>query len=673
MEKFIKNFLAKHYVPRWLVLLGDVIIVTISLLFTYLLRFTFNFSEIEFGMFAKQAGIILPAYIFGFWMFKSYCGIIRHTTLYDSKMLFNAMAVGSGGVLWISLIGRYLELDDVFTIPFSIIMIHFLISTFLLIACRFTIKSTIDWLTKIPVNKKNIVIYGAGSMGKITRRVLHDDQKADCGLVAFIDDNHELEGKRLDGIPVFSREAFFSDLINKKSIDEVIIAINRENIGISRKKKFIEWCLERGIFVKEIPPVREWLNGSLSPGQIRKIKLDDLLGREPINLDFFHIHKELRSSVVLVTGAAGSIGSEIVRQLLVFKPLKVILLDHAESPLYDFQQELLSVYSPTSFEVVVACVSNKPRIRQIFERYCPDIVFNAAAYKHVPLMEENPSEAVKVNVLGTRILADLSIEFGVKKFVMISTDKAVNPTNVMGASKRICEMYIQSLALQHGIETRFITTRFGNVLGSNGSVVPLFSKQIAAGGPVTLTHKEITRYFMTIHEACQLVLQASFIGKGGEIFVFDMGEQVKIYDLARKMIMLSGLRPHKDIEIKFTGLRPGEKLYEELLASRENTMPTDNKKILIGNIIPLDNTVVKNMIDKLIKALETDTDLQLVIKMKEIVPEFISQNSIFSNYDKIKVEGEKIDDLKILRFQDKEPEAKIHKSIKIRNEKNANS
>jgi FlaA1/EpsC-like NDP-sugar epimerase len=611
----------------------------------------------------------MPAYILGFWMFKSYCGIIRHTTLYDSKMLFNAMGVSSCGLLWVSLVGRYIGLSDAFVIPFSVIMIHFLISTFILIVCRFAIKGTIDWLTKTPGSNKNIVIYGAGSMGKIARRVLQDDQNTNCGLIAFIDDNHELEGKRLDGIPVFSRDAFFSNLINKKSVDEVIIAINRGSINLNRKKEFIEWCLDKGIFVKEIPPAREWLDGNLSPGQIRKIKLDDLLGREPINLDFFHIHKDLRSSIVMVTGAAGSIGSEIVRQLLIFKPLKVILLDQSESSLFNIQNELLVNYPQASFDVVIADISNKTRIRKIFKRYCPDIIFNAAAYKHVPLMEENPSEAIRVNVLGTRILADLSVEFGVRKFIMISTDKAVNPTNVMGASKRICEMYIQSLALKQGISTCFITTRFGNVLGSNGSVVPLFSKQIAEGGPVTITHKEITRYFMTIPEACQLVLQASFIGKGGEIFVFDMGKQVRIYDLAKKMILLSGLKPHKDIEIKFIGLRPGEKLYEELLASKENTLPTNHDKILVGNVIPLNNDVVKRMIDSLIMALETDSDLQLVIKMKKIVPEFISKNSIFSNYDKIKVEGEKIDDLKIIRFLDKEPQKKVSDSVKTESKK----
>lgn len=669
MERFIKNFLSKHFMPRWLVLLGDVGIVAISLLITYMLRFTFNFSQIEYGMLVKQSGVILPVYIIGFWLFKSYCGIIRHTTLYDSKMLFNAMSVGSGGLLWISLIGRYTGGSNLLVIPISIIMIHFIISTFLLIGCRFAIKGTIDWLTKTPGSDKNIVIYGAGSMGKIARRVLYDDQQTNYGLVAFIDDNRELEGKRLDGVPVFSRESFFSNLLNKKSVDEVIIAINKDKININRKKEFIEWCLDRGIFVKEIPPAREWLNGNLSPGQIRKIKLDDLLGREPINLDFFHIHKDLRSSTVLVTGAAGSIGSEIVRQLLVFKPLKVVLLDHAESPLYDLQNQLLAVYPPTCFEVVIADVSNETRIKKVFERHCPDIVFNAAAYKHVPLMEENPSEAIRVNVQGTRILADLSIEFGVRKFVMISTDKAVNPTNVMGASKRICEMYVQSLSFELDIKTKFITTRFGNVLGSNGSVVPLFSKQIAEGGPVTITHKEITRYFMTIPEACQLVLQASFIGKGGEIFLFDMGEQVRIYDLAKKMIMLSGLKPHKDIKIKFTGLRPGEKLFEELMSTQENTMPTNHKKILKGSVIPLDNGVVKKVVNNLIGALETDSDLQLVIKMKKIVPEFISQNSIFSNYDKISVEGEEIDGLKIIRFKDKEPNDKITGNKKVRSEK----
>jgi FlaA1/EpsC-like NDP-sugar epimerase len=360
-----------------------------------------------------------------------------------------------------------------------------------------------------------------------------------------------------------------------------------------------------------------------------------LLGREPIQLNQERISQGLRGAVVLVTGAAGSIGSEIVRQLMSFDTGLVILLDQAESALYDLQNDLLVKFSEKRFEVVVASITDKRHMRQVFETYHPQYVFNAAAYKHVPLMESFPYEAIRVNVGGTKLVADLSVEFGVKKFVMISTDKAVNPTNVMGASKRICEIYIQSIAHSTQPKTQFITTRFGNVLGSNGSVVPLFRKQIEAGGPVTITDKDIIRYFMTIPEACQLVLEAGFMGRGGEIYVFDMGEPVKIYDLAVKMISLAGLKPDIDIPITFTGLRPGEKLFEELLADDENTVPTHHNKIKAGKVREQDFDIVKLAIDELLKATQTESGDELVRRMKAMVPEFISQNSKYAKYDEI--------------------------------------
>ena len=369
------------------------------------------------------------------------------------------------------------------------------------------------------------------------------------------------------------------------------------------------------------------------------MNIEDLLGREVIALDTERIRGGLKESVILVTGGAGSIGSELVRQLLIFGAHKVVIVDQAESALFELQNELLTKgYKKGRFDVMIGDVTNFYRMVQLFERYHPDMVFNAAAYKHVPLMEENPYEAVRVNVGGTQLLANLSIQYKVQKFVMISTDKAVNPTNVMGASKRICEMYIQSQSQLDGMNTQFITTRFGNVLGSNGSVVPLFSKQIATGGPVTITHRDITRYFMTIPEACQLVLEAGFMGSGGEIYVFDMGKPVKIYDLAMKMITLAGLEPGRDIEIVETGLRPGEKLYEELLASKENTLPTYHKKIMIGRSRESNPLIVHHEVLSLLNLLKSATDDQLVSAMKKLVPEFISQNSTYERLDHTKAE-----------------------------------
>jgi FlaA1/EpsC-like NDP-sugar epimerase len=361
-------------------------------------------------------------------------------------------------------------------------------------------------------------------------------------------------------------------------------------------------------------------------GQIRDVRIEDLLGRDEIKLNQKSILEGLENKVILVSGAAGSIGSEIVRQILRFPIKKLILLDQAESALYDIQQEILLKHYDAPFNLSLSDITNQGRLRNIFETYHPNIVINAAAYKHVPMMEDNPYEAVRVNIGGTKNLADLSIEYGVEKFVMVSTDKAVNPTNVMGTSKRICEIYVQSLSQVQNIKTEFITTRFGNVLGSNGSVVPLFKKQIAEGGPVTVTHPDITRYFMTIPEACQLLLEAVFMGKGGEIFVFDMGEPVKIFDLAKKMVQLSGLIEGVDIDIKFTGLRPGEKLFEELLATSENTKPTYNEKIKIGNIMIYDYIYVNSKIKDILKALENEPDESIVVRMHELVPEFIPQN-----------------------------------------------
>jgi FlaA1/EpsC-like NDP-sugar epimerase len=397
------------------------------------------------------------------------------------------------------------------------------------------------------------------------------------------------------------------------------------------KRKIIDKCLELNIHISSVPPIDRWMNGEFTANQIQRVKIEDLLGRKEIKLNEENINLQIKDKVILITGGAGSIGSEMARQILKYSPKQLVLLDQAESPIYELDMELRSKFKECNWEIVIADVSNYTRMKNVFEAFEPQVVFHAAAYKHVPLMERNPAEAIKVNIQGTKILADLASENGVAEFVMVSTDKAVNPTNVMGASKRIAEIYIQSLNKES--KTKFITTRFGNVLGSNGSVIPLFKKQIEQGGPLTVTHEEVTRFFMTIPEACQLVLEAGSMGKGGEIFVFDMGESVKIIDLAKKMIQLSGLEINTDIEIKITGLRPGEKLYEELLNNEENTSPTHHDKILIGKVREYNLTEVQENVEKLINAYSSQNNDALVKQMKEIVPEFKSNNSVFTKLD----------------------------------------
>jgi FlaA1/EpsC-like NDP-sugar epimerase len=467
----------------------------------------------------------------------------------------------------------------------------------------------------------------------MARSVIERDDSYNYHILGFIDDNPNLVGKRMEGIPVYSVIKAMKQVIREQNINDIIIAVNDFEISKEKKVEFINLCLEKHIKVKEIQEISAWLNFPRRKASVQNINIDDLLGREPISMDIRKISHGLAGKTVLVTGAAGSIGSEIVRQIVEFKPKKLILIDQAESELFKIQNEIRLNYKINSIESIVANITDSQRMRKIFSIEYPDIVYHASAYKHVPLMEEHPYEAVKNNVGGTKILADLSVEFEVDKFVMISTDKAVNPTNVMGASKRICEIYVQSLSQLEDIKTQFITTRFGNVLGSNGSVVPIFKKQIEKGGPVTITHKDITRFFMTIPEASQLVLEAGFMGSGGEIFLFDMGKPVKIYDLAVKMISLAGYEPHKDIKIIVTGLRPGEKLYEELLASKENCKSTPHEKIMIARGRSQSYEEVNAKISEMLVKLSTESDEMIVARMKDLVPEFFSQNSKFEKLD----------------------------------------
>jgi len=560
-------------------------------------------------------------------LFRSYSGLIRHTTIIDIFIVFIATSSSLIVLLGLTLLGRKMGWSVTFNIPISIILIHYVTITLLLFFVRIIIKIGFQLLSTSG-SKKNVLIFGAGDMGVIVKRLINSDIKASYQISGFLDFNRKLQGKKLNGIPVFNPDVLNSAFLLKHKIDTLILAL--ENISPKRKSEIIRTAMDLDLKILETPAVDKWLNGQLHIGQIQKVKISDLLGRDPIKLNLELIGKGLKGKTILVTGAAGSIGSEIVRQLARFMTRKVVLIDQAETPMFHLGNELNDKFSNMKFQLLLADVTNYEKMECIFQEFHPDIVFHAAAYKHVPLMEENPHEAIRVNVGGTKIIAELSVKYGVTKFVMISTDKSVNPSNVMGASKRLCEMIIQSRAQQTGMKTQFVITRFGNVLGSNGSVIPIFSKQIEEGGPVTVTHPEVTRYFMTIPEACELVLEAGFMGKGGEIFIFDMGKQIRIADLANHLIQLSGLIPGKDIQIVYTGLRPGEKLYEELLSGNENSIPTHNQKINIAQIEKVDCKEVLLKIDDLLKNLYTKSPQQVVEFIRDMVPEYKSDNGKYN-------------------------------------------
>jgi len=616
--------------PRWLIFLMDLLIAITALIFAYLVRFDASNLPIESELEIFKNG--LPFYLIirglSFYTFNIYKGIIRFTGMEDMKRILLSVATGSVVLLIASFIKHYF-FESAFILPISIIFAEFFICIFLLIAVRTAVK--LIYIEGIKDNQDAIptLIYGAGIYGLITKHTLEKDSKLGSKIISFIDDNKQITKKMMEGLKI-RHTSSLEYTIKKHKIKRLIVAIkNPNNVN---KRKVIDICLAHDIEVLNVPDPRKWINGEFSTGQIQPIKIENLLGREPIKLDLDLLQDQFRNKTILVTGAAGSIGSEIVRQLTHYSPTKIIMLDQAESPIYDLQMELQEKEKLHLTETVVGDIRNLNRLEKLFESYKPEIIFHAAAYKHVPLMESNPSEAILTNIHGSKNVIDLAVKYNVQKFVQVSTDKAVNPTNVMGCSKRIAEIYAQSI--NKNTSTQFITTRFGNVLGSNGSVIPLFKRQILSGGPLTVTDKKITRFFMTIPEACQLVLEAGLMGEGGEIFVFDMGESVKIYDLAVKMIKLSGLELEKDIQIKVTGLRPGEKLYEELLANEENTMPTHHPQILKAKVREYDFENVLKEINELTSMFDAQNNDYIVSKMKVIVPEFISNNSEFSKFDR---------------------------------------
>jgi len=597
----------------------------------YILRFNFSLAELEHSNFLKGTLFYTAAGALSIVLTSSYKGIIRYTGLQDGVRIIVMVFINAIFVTFGNLVFFYNGYGNV--VPYSVIIISFLSAALILFNYRLLVKYVFSYYKNAIFKKQRVLIFGAGQTGIVTRHVI--DSSPRTQTVGFLENDRNKIGKVLDGAKIY--DASFKELeflIKELSADEIIITI--KDLALDAKNELVDICIRNQVKVRTIPPVEKWVRGELSINQIKEVNIEDLLGRESIKLDNPSVQHELQGKKVLITGAAGSIGSEMVRQVIRFNPELLILIDQAESDLYEIEREIRQAESWTKIVLYLADITNKERVEAIFRTHTPDTVFHAAAYKHVPMMESNPVEAVLCNILGTKLLADLSVQFGVRKFVMISTDKAVNPTNVMGCSKRIAEIYVQSLnnhVSSTGGKTSFVTTRFGNVLGSNGSVIPLFKKQIQVGGPVTVTHPEVTRYFMTIPEACQLVLEAGTMGKGGEIFIFDMGSAIKISDLAKKMIYLSGFEPHKDIEIVYTGLREGEKLYEELLNNFENTLPTHHKKIMIAKVKEYAYDEVNRYVDLFHDLVYDANELKMVALMKELVPEYKSNYSRYEILD----------------------------------------
>lgn len=629
----ICNFIfGKHKnntLPRYWILTVDMVIVVLAYVVAILMLYFRDISASTFDW--SRIWLVPVIYFLAFLISKTYDGMLRYSGFNDIIKIFYACTGALSFLIISKLVIRQFspQLATDFYPRYVTLIYHYLITMVVMIIMRFSIRRLYNEVYKNMADKMNTIIYGAGDGGTMLMRTLSQDTNSKFRIKAFVDDNPKRVGTQINTIKIYSpKVAMTPEFIEKFDIDVMIVAI--PSLSQERNKEIIEQGLALNLIVKSIPAFDKWVDGKLSTSQIQDIKIEDLLGRKPIILGKSNVIREINEKVVLVTGAAGSIGSEICRQVMHYNPTKLVMLDQAESPLYDFQFEMNNTPDFTKTKdrmaFVITNVKDPVRMREVFEMYHPQVVFHAAAYKHVPFMEENAYEAVFVNVFGTKLVADLAIEYGVEKFVMISTDKAVNPTNVMGATKRIAEIYTQSRQGQ----TKFITTRFGNVLGSNGSVVPLFRKQIDQGGPITVTDRRITRYFMTIPEACSLVLEAGSIGEGGDIFVFDMGEKVKIWDLAEKMRKLAH-RP--EIEIIETGLRPGEKLYEEVLANEENTIKTENEKIMHAIVRKYEAAEVDHMIEQLHVELETCDPMKIVAQMKVIVPEFKSNNSVYCQLD----------------------------------------
>ncbi|WP_367276814.1 polysaccharide biosynthesis protein [Flavobacterium sp.] len=624
------------YLPRWIIVLMDTMVLNVSFFFTVLIFKGTGLEYIVTPHYLVYISLLIGVNVFFFWLFRTYSGIIRHSSYIDAvKLLFSQMAV----LVFFLIANFFYEISTgEKAILNTALFINILLSFCGLFLYRVVVKQTFELYFSDKGSNKLIrtIIYGTDANAISVANALKFETPTRFKIVGFVDKNNLNSNKRMLDLPILVQKRKLPTLMRSVGAEAIIIA--DKSLTKDEQLLIVDKCLEYNYRVYTVPLISNWENQKEISDKVKNIQIEDLLERNPIILDTKTISKDLKDKTIMITGAAGSIGSEIVRQVIHFKPKCIVLVDQAETPLHQLTLELAEIVTESKLSSVIADVRNKEVMKRVFKEYQPQVVYHAAAYKHVPLMEENPAQAIQTNVEGTKNVADLACEFKTKKFVMVSTDKAVNPSNVMGASKRIAEKYVQSLQLRsikenNGKGTRFITTRFGNVLGSNGSVVPLFTKQIAAGGPVTITHQDIIRYFMTIPEACQLVLEAGSMGKGGEIYIFDMGKPVKIIDLARKMIKLAGFIPDKDIPIKIVGLRPGEKLYEELLNDTSKTIPTYHEKIMIAEEIQEEFENLHVEIEELIGMSPFFSNDDIVGKMKKIVPEFKSMNSSYQFLD----------------------------------------
>lgn len=618
-----KRYLFRSYTPRWVVLLIDFIFAVTAASVAWGILYALRIGGVTLSLFIFSYVAIILFRVVSFLIGKTYYGIVRYTGSEDITRITTVLTTGEVVLLAIATIIYFAAPQ--FYIPFYILLIEYIFLLSFMVISRILFK--VIFYKGVDTNKKKVVIYGCGESALAVKFLMENTHDVSHKIEGFIDDQVSSIGKTLEGVPIYSSNNLEELLVNRR-IDKLVFA--KKGLSSNRKREVIEICLDNDISILEAPDFDEWMDGDINISQIRKIRIEDLLNRGEIYVDESNLKKQILGKTVLVTGAAGSIGSEIVRQLLPFNPAHIILFDQAETPLYSIDLELTDKGSKIH-SIEIGDIRDSGRIEHIFKKYSPDIVYHAAAYKHVPMMEAHPIEGIKTNVMGTINVADCAAKYKTDCFVMVSTDKAVNPTNVMGASKRIAEIYVQSLNLK--TKTKFITTRFGNVLGSNGSVVHKFRQQIDEGGPITVTHPEITRFFMTITEACRLVLQAGSLGNGGEIYIFDMGDSIKIVDLAKKMIKLSGLQLGKDIEIIYSGLRPGEKLYEEVLNDKETTIPTEHKKIKAANVRRYDYAKVKDALSKLSQSLSNNDNFEIVRQMKILVPEFKSENSIYQDVD----------------------------------------
>ena len=631
------HLISLSYLPRWAVLIVDVFTCVIAYVISYFLAnqlppHLLNVIAVPSVWF--RITMTISFQLVFFWFFHTYSGILRYSGYVDAVKLFFAVFANVAFLISLNFIFNIVYHQHLFY--YILLLFYGIISFFFLFIIRLFVKTIFDFVSINSVETIPVMIYGSKSAGIGIAKMLRANNDLKYRLVGFIDTDKVDSQRILMGVKVYElNDKTLKEIISKKAKAVIISPLKMESVDIQND---LDVFVNNGLSVLIAPPMSIWDGGDMpSIRQLKSISIEDLLDRPQIQISTENISKEIKNKVVLITGAAGSIGSEIVRQIIVFKPSMIVLVDQAETPMHELSLALKEKYVTQNFSAFLGDVRNFDRMKTMMDIYRPDIVFHAAAYKHVPLMEDNPTESIQANVLGTKTIADLAVKFNVSRFVMVSTDKAVNPTNIMGASKRIAEIYVQSLNKKlekEGVEsTRFITTRFGNVLGSNGSVIPHFRRQIEKGGPVTVTHPEIIRYFMTIPEACLLVLEAGTTGNGGEIFIFDMGQPVKILDLAKKMIRLAGFTPDIDIPIKFTGLRPGEKLYEELLNKKEITQETHHPKIMIAKVREYDYDDVSKQIDELIKYSYLGKVYLTVSKMKTIVPEFISNNSEYESLD----------------------------------------